>query len=198
MRHIYFKKSKKKYPRGAGASARVAPFENQSGFSLVELLIALTLTAFFATSLLTVISTGGEAFQMIMDEKTAQSEARIAVSYVTVKLRRRSSQGAVSIVASDSPTNGRNVLKIDNESALGESYYIYFEEARDGETAGRLVEKTASAPHVGDREGAYKIADIADFYIAYANEEQTAIDIFVSCDAPNGRITRSVSITLRS
>ena len=171
----------------------------QSGFSVVELLIALALMAFLSTSLLTIIATGGGAFQKVLDEKSAQSEARIAISYVTVKLRQFSSNGMVSIIPSDSPTNTRSVLKIDNGfgMGLGESYFIYFDEAQSG-GSGRLVEKNAASPRVGDPAGAVKIADISDFNISYANEDQTAINISVSNDSPNGRITRDVIIALRS
>jgi len=170
-----------------------------SGFSVVELLIALTLMAFMATSILTILSTGSDAFQRVLDEKTAQGEARIAISYVTVKLRQHSSRGMVSIVPSDSLTNARNVLKIDDGSgnAGGESYFIYFDDSWGG-GPGSLVEKTSATPRVGDRAGAQKIADISDFSVTYADDDQTVINISVSCDTDHGRITREVSIALRA
>jgi len=154
--------------------------------------------AFLATSLLTIITTGGSAFQRALDEKTAQSEARIAVSYITVKLRQNSSRDRVSLIPSDSMTNTRNVLQIGgSEYGGGDSYFIYFEEAAGG-GAGRLVEKNAAAPRVDDPAGAFKIADISDFEISYANEAQTIINIRVSCDTPSGSISRDVSVTLRA
>ena len=172
---------------------------NQAGFSIIELLIALTLLAFLATSLLTIITAGGDAFQRVLDEKTAQSEARIAISYITVKLRQHSSQGNISIVPSDSLSDSRNVLKIEGAAGIvpGESYFIYFEESPDG-GAGRLVEKSSVAPRVGDPAGAHKIADISDFEVTYFDENQSTINISVSCDTPAERITREVTITLRS
>jgi len=172
---------------------------HDAGFSIIELLIALTLMAFMATSLLTIISTGSGAFQRVLDEKTAQSEARIALSYITVKLRQNSSQGKVSIIPSDSLTNARNVLRIEKDTydEARDSYFIYFEEPEAG-GQGRLVEKNSTMPRVGDPAGAFKIADITDFSISYANEEQTIINISVSCGTPDERITRDVSITLRA
>jgi prepilin-type N-terminal cleavage/methylation domain-containing protein len=170
-----------------------------SGFSVVELLIALTLMAFLAASLMTILTTGSDAFQKVLDDKNAQSEARIAVSYISVKLRQYSSRGRVSVVPSDSPTNIRNVLKIDEYAGIssGESRFIYFEESTGG-GLGRLVEKNSVSPRVDDPSGAHKIADISDFSVAFADESRTVVNISVSCDAPNGRITREVSITLRS
>jgi hypothetical protein len=169
------------------------------GFSVVELLIALTLMAFLTASLLTVITTGSGAFQKVLDYKTAQSDARIAVSYISVKLRQHSSRGRVSIVPSDSISNVRNVLKIEEGPGVstGESRYIYFEEAEGGGT-GRLVEKNSVTPRVDDPAGAFKIADISDFDISYADGDRSVIDITVVCDTPDERVTREVSITLRS
>ena len=189
-----------RYLRGGRVRSSVSPIKcnGESGFSVVELLVALTLMAFLSTSLLTIIGTGGGAFQKILDEKSAQSEARIAISYVTVKIRQYSSSGMVSVIPSDSPTNPGNVLKIDADAGMtGESYFIYFEYGIDG-GAGRLVEKNAAAPRVGDPTGTQKIADISDFNITYVGEERNLLSISVGCDTPDGKITRDVSIALRS
>ena len=207
---------------------------DQSGFSVVELLIALTLLAFLGTSLLTVISAGGDAFQRVLDEKSAQSEARIALSYITVKLRQNSSKNNVGIVASDSPVNDGSVLKIGatagaagsvaggvgavgNAGAAGSaagyadgvgigaadgfgngrSCFIYFVESPDG-GPGSLMEKNSETPRVDDPAGAYKIADIAGFDVSYADETRSLLSVSISYDSPNGRMTRSVLITLRA
>ena len=176
-----------------------AASDGQAGFSIVELLIALTLLAFLAASLLTIITSGSDAFQKVLDDKSAQSEARIAISYITVKLRQNSSAGKVSIVPSDSMTNARSVLKIEGDPNAfpGGVYFIYFEEAEDGGT-GCLVEKNADAPHVGDPSNALVIADISDFSVSYAGDDKSVISVSVSCDAPGGRVTRDVSIKLRA
>lgn len=152
--------------------------------------------SFLAVSLLTIISTGGAAFQKTLDEKNAGSEARIAISYITVKLRQNSARARVSIVPSDSATNARNVIKID-VGVPGEFYYIYFEEPADG-GPGRLVEKKSYAPRVDDSKGAVKIADISDFEVAYADETRTSIVVSVSGGAPSERVARGVAISLRS
>ena len=201
--------SRIKASRRARLPGGLIVWRGQSGFSVAELLIALALLAFLSTSLLTIIGAGGGAFQNILDEKSAQSEARIAISYITVKLRQYSSRGMVSIIPSDSLTSGKNVLKIDTGvqdgasagagagmGMAGESYYIYFEEAQGGGT-GMLVEKNSALPKVGDPAGANKIAEISDFNITYANEEQTVIYVSVSCETPGGTITRDVSVKLR-
>jgi prepilin-type N-terminal cleavage/methylation domain-containing protein len=173
----------------------------QNGFSVIELLIALTLMALLGTSLLTVIATGSNAFGRIFAEKDGQNEARIALSYVTVKLRQNGARDTVSIVESGSETNVRNVLKIDGTpgDVTDDCYFIYFEEAPDG-MGGRLVEKTANTPGVDDPRGAQKIAGIRDFSIAYADEAHAKIRITVTYDsaAAGGADTRETVVALRA
>ena len=173
--------------------------ERESGFSVVELLIALTLMAFLATSLLSIISMGGSAFERILDKKSAQNEVRIALSYVTVKLRQNSSKAKVSVIPSDSATNAGNVLKIDADpdKISAESYFIYFEKGDEG-GSGRLVEKYSSAPYVDDPAGAQKIATVTEFDISYANDDQSIIKITVGYEGAGGRIVRDVSVALRA
>ena len=167
------------------ARAQTEAKNTQSGFSVVELLIALAIMSLLATSLLTIISSGGEAFRSIFDVKDAQGEARVALSYITVKIRQNNALGRISVVPSDSVTNTGNVLKIagDPDNAVGENYFIYYEESPDG-GAGRLVEKYSSMPGVDEPKNAVKIADISGFDISYTDEAHTAIKISVSCDAP--------------
>jgi len=166
----------------------------RSGFSVIELLIALALMAFLSGTLFAIIVSGGDAFQRVLDEKSAQGEARIAISYITVRLRQNSSRAMVSVVPSDSLTNVRNVLMIDGGGGAGRRY-IYFEENENG---GRLVEKTSATPKVDDPEGAVRIADISDFSISYLDENQTVINISVYCESPGEWISREVSVALRS
>jgi len=173
--------------------------DGQAGFSVVELLVALTLMSFLAASLISVITMGGEAFQKILDEKGARNEVRIALSYITVKIRQNGSAGKVSVIPSDSATNARNVLMIetDADKIAGDKYFIYFEEGKDG-GAGRLVEKRSGAPNVDDPHDAVKIAEITDFEISYANDERTIIGISARRDTPYDEIGGNVSIALRA
>ena len=175
------------------------------GFSVIELLIALTLMALLGGSLLTMISTGSSVFGRIFDEKDAQSEARIALSYVTVKLRQNGRPGTVSLIDSGSPYNRRTVLKIDRTPDIDsdDCYYIYFVEAESGVDApagmgGRLCEKTANTPDVEHSEGTFLIANIRDFDIAYADETKSQIKVSVYYGTEDSRREMSTIITLRA
>ena len=61
-------------------------WKKEGGFTVTELLVALTLIGLLGGSLLTLIFSGSNIFRRIFNEKNAISEARIAISYITVKL----------------------------------------------------------------------------------------------------------------
>ncbi|MDR1440081.1 MAG: DUF4860 domain-containing protein [Clostridiales bacterium] len=165
----------------ADKAAKAGPQRaKQAGFSVIELLIALTLLALLGGSLLTVIGTGGDIFARIFAERDRQSEARIALSYVTVKLRQNGGAGVVGIVDSDSETNTRKVLKIDDtpDDATDDCWFIYFRQNGDG-SGGQLVEKRSNTPGVNSGAGAAVIADVADFDVDYADDARRLIRISV-------------------
>ena len=90
--------------------------EGERGFSVIELLIALAIMALLGSSLIALMGAGGDAFRRVLSDRDAQAEARIAVSYVTVKIRQNDARGRVSIEASDSEAYPGNVLKIKDDA----------------------------------------------------------------------------------
>jgi hypothetical protein len=89
-------------------------------------------------------------------------------------------------VDSDSETHPGKVLRIDRtpEDITDDCYFIYFEEG--GEGGGRLVEKTANTPGVGDGRNARTIAYIGGFDIAYTDETRSGVQIEVRGTAEDG------------
>ena len=193
-------------------AANVADSRAVGGFSVIELLIALTLMALLGGSLLTLISSGSSVFQRVFDEKDAQSEARIALSYVTVKLRQNGKPGVVSLVDSGSPNNRRKVLKIDQtpEVDSDDCYFIYINPADPADSdsgadsgtggggVGKLCEKTSNTPDVENDYGTFTIANIRDFDIDYTDETQTQLKITVYYGRDESPREMSTIITLRS
>ncbi|MCL2165049.1 MAG: DUF4860 domain-containing protein [Oscillospiraceae bacterium] len=121
-----------------------------SGFSVIELLVALTLLALFGGAIMTIIGAGSSVYQRIIGDKEADSEARIAMSYISVKLRQNDRSGAISIVDSDLKNDVRKVLKIDltPEDVNDDCHFIFFEENENGQ-GGRLIERVSNVPGVG-------------------------------------------------
>ncbi len=57
-----------------------------SGYSLIELIIVMAMIAILGTTLVALVSTGGNQYKRIHQNFTAENEARIALSYISVKL----------------------------------------------------------------------------------------------------------------
>ena len=182
-------------------------FAQNGGFSVIELLVALALLALLGGSIMTVIGAGSSAYDRMLSDRGALSEARIAMSYITVRLRQNDLAGAISIVESDSQTNTRNVLRVDKEPGdpSGYSHFILFEENVGG-AGGRLVERVSDAPGVGQARAAgasarYRtnvIAEISDFAVFYRDGRQDIIDIKVAYNASGDERSLLTTIFIKS
>jgi prepilin-type N-terminal cleavage/methylation domain-containing protein len=60
---------------------------NHKGFTLVELIVVMAMMALLGSTLLTVVGTGGNQYRRIHESYRNENEARIALSYITVKIR---------------------------------------------------------------------------------------------------------------
>jgi len=200
--------------KGSGLFARLARNGNNvahrahevGGFSIIELLVALTLMALLGGSLLTVISGGSSAYNRMLSDKDYLSEARIAMSYITVKLRQNDASGAISVISSDSQYNTRNVLRIDRTPGddSDNSTFIYFEDI-EGQAGGVLVERDSNTPGVGRATagtGAYDsgnvIAVISDFAISYLDGMRDRIEVEVAYLSSGSEKSLKTTIYLKS
>ena len=69
----------------------------KSGASLIELVMVMMILALFGFTIYTVMAIGVGTQQKIMDEKDAQTDARIALSYINVRLRQNDSMGMIDV-----------------------------------------------------------------------------------------------------
>mgnify|MGYP001810535385 CR=1 FL=1 len=58
-----------------------------SGYTLIELIIVMAMMALLGTTLVAVVGSGGNQYQRIHENYSTENEARIALSYMTVKIR---------------------------------------------------------------------------------------------------------------
>jgi prepilin-type N-terminal cleavage/methylation domain-containing protein len=59
----------------------------ESGFTLVEILIAIVVIAILGTATLSLLSSTGSLYNKIHYDSNSENEARIALSYITIKVR---------------------------------------------------------------------------------------------------------------
>lgn len=92
--------------------------KNEKGNSLVELIMVMALLILFGVTIYTIIYSGAEAQNKIIENKDAQTDARIALSYVNVKLRQNDSSGRVSIETF--PETGENAIVLKGVDYSGD------------------------------------------------------------------------------
>ncbi len=128
-------------------------YSPRGGFTLLEMVVAIGVVAILGTALLSFIAASGNLFGNISSEYYAENEARIALSYITVKVRQNDFTYFVS--GSTKPVNsvkligedGQVLQSTDGHSEI-ESKYIkiissYFIEngMRDEDIAGAPIWK---------------------------------------------------------
>ena len=70
---------------------------SKKGVMMVELAMVMMLLALFGITIFTLIIAGADAQMRIMTEKEGQADARIALSYINVRLRQNDSNGKIGI-----------------------------------------------------------------------------------------------------
>lgn len=80
------------------------------GSALVELVMVMTLLILFSLSIYTLISSGVTTQERIMKHKDAQTDARVALSYINVKLRQNDTSGKIAVEKLES--TGSNAIVI--------------------------------------------------------------------------------------
>lgn len=70
---------------------------NTRGSTMVELVMVMLLLALFGVTTYTLVHSGTQTQARILQEKDAQTEARIVLSYIKVKLRQNDASGKISV-----------------------------------------------------------------------------------------------------
>ncbi|MDR1000135.1 MAG: DUF4860 domain-containing protein [Clostridiales bacterium] len=128
---------------------------DERGSGLVELLMVMTLMIFFGYTIYILIFTGSAALQRIDAQRAAQADARIALSYVNVRVRQ--SDGARQIAVLPNGINGKPSLLLRYRQVDGayDTWIFWFD--------GKLMEVLADADESPDWLGGDTIATIQGF-----------------------------------
>ena len=98
--------------------------KSQKGMTLVELIMAMAIMSILMAAYYSLFFTGNRHYEYVHDSYRKQNEARIAMSYVTTRIRQNDvllDDHAVSIAKSGS----RQWLRIESKDADGDSQYEY-------------------------------------------------------------------------
>jgi hypothetical protein len=96
------------------------------GVAMVELVMVMLLLTLFGVTIFTLIIAGADTQSRIMQEKDAQADARVALSYINVRLRQNDSAGKISVQPIEwAGTNGILLRERTFEYEYDTWIYIY-------------------------------------------------------------------------
>jgi len=101
--------------------------KNRTGLTLIELILAMAIMSILMTMYYSLFFTGGRQYEYVHDSYKRQNEARIAMSYITTRIRQNdmlvpgTERHAVSVETSES----RQLLRIESEDSEGNPQYEY-------------------------------------------------------------------------
>ena len=104
---------------------------SEKGFTLIELIMAMAIMSILLTMYYSLFFTGGKQYDFVHDSYKMQNEARIAMTYITTKIRQNdelisgTDKHAVSIQTEGVAPNERKYLQIETLGAGGDSDYEY-------------------------------------------------------------------------
>lgn len=143
---------------------------NNKGSSMVELIMVMALLLMFGVTIYTLVYTGANTQERIMHEKDALTDARIALSYINVRMRQNDSKDKVAVETLE--LTGKNAIVIRERSWDYEyDTWIY---CYDGKLMECLVQP-------GEQP-----TELSSFYIVDSEGLDTAIN------PDNGAITNTV------
>lgn len=82
----------------------------KNGFLMIELLFVMVLLLLFGLTTFTLVISGSSAYKQLVAQKTDNSDLRIAVSFVNMKVLQNEAEGSLRI--EKSPTGNGNALVI--------------------------------------------------------------------------------------
>ena len=103
----------------------------ENGNSLIELIVVMAMLGLLGGVLISLIATGGSIYQKVNENSDAQIEARLALSYITVKVRQNDVKDGVTVPTS----NVIRILKPAPDIGYWDIYSVV-----DGDGKSNLVE----------------------------------------------------------
>lgn len=163
--------------------------QSEKGFTLVELVMAMAIMSILLTIYYSLFFTGGKQYEYVHDSYRKQNEARIAMSYITTKIRQNdmlisgTGRHAVSVQSFGSGTSLR--IETVDDSGNREYEHIYRHYVPGGGT--KLMSLTTSDESIGsiDPGSGSVIADNlndVDFTFTVQNGN-TCINVVIEYDS---------------
>jgi prepilin-type N-terminal cleavage/methylation domain-containing protein len=101
--------------------------QSEKGFTLIELILAMAIMSILLTMYYSLFFAGGKQYEYVHDSYKKQNEARIAMSFITTKIRQNDVLVAGTEIHAVSvwPSGSGTYLKIESIDADGDPAYEY-------------------------------------------------------------------------
>ena len=100
---------------------------NKKGFTLIELVVALAVSTILGVILVSTGQTGVTYYKRIDRDMMSETQARAALSLVTVQIRQHDATGAISVSA-----DNRSITFLDDPSVVNSTYTVVSFDAGTG------------------------------------------------------------------
>jgi|LSQX01.1.fsa_nt_gb prepilin-type N-terminal cleavage/methylation domain-containing protein len=164
------------------------------GFTMIELVISLAIMSLLVSTCITLFTAGQRTYQSIYDDYQLQSEARIAISYLDVKIRQNDcmaiSGNRHSVRVVEDVATSKYYLEVEGDTS---SEYIY----DDGNGTLRVTDDLSKIFDIDQTmiAGGFDSISISSPEIAPGEIDPSIINIEIEY---NGSKRTSKSIILRS
>ena len=162
---------------------------DNKGYTTVELVLVLLLLLLFGVTTFTLIFAGSDTYQRISNNKNAETDARIALSYLNVKIRQNDMAGKIEV--KNYPGTERTALVLhDTRPESDLVTWIFWEN-------GMLLECLISEGDLPSSDFSFLIVEVDDFTVSY-DEETRMLTGTVSYEYNNRAMERSCKVFIRS
>lgn len=169
------------------AVARKNP-ATRRGFTIIELLVVMATLALLGGVLITLVHSGDSGYGHVLNRYEAENEARIALSYITVKVRQNDSNEAGDASGRSVSITGGGDLRIDAYGTSNNYWLIGYEDSK-------LVEHVyEDGSHTGDNT----IAENLNGVSFTLDNAKGVLDVTVGYDSDGDSLALSGKIYLRS
>ena len=165
--------------------------KNTKGYTLVELMVVLAIMGILGTTLVTMMNTGGQLYRNSNAVMDAQSNTRLAMSYITMRIRQNDVSNGIN-VDTTSPFPVLKIIDSSNSSIPSNFYWIYFVPAIPP-VPGKLREQYGTGFNT-NLESGEEIADISFFTIVKSGTDKLRFEV----KSADGTVEANQELTLRS
>ena len=139
---------------------------SRRGYSLVELTLVMLILAIFALTIVTLLQSGASAYENIISNRNDMVDARIAMSYINVRLQQN--DGINAVFVRTNPINGAEsiVIRENYNDRYYDSWIFFF----DGELRECNLLDADAHPRL---ELSQLITRLEDFTVSYDDDART-------------------------